>query len=64
MGKGEVFAMLALYQYPCMNSVSDLYSTKRKSCRKKWLCIYFYSIFKDLFILLFIGTKFRLYIHL
>ena len=48
-----------------VNSVSDLYSTKRKGCRKI-LLLYFFSIFRNLFILLFIATvsKFRLYLHL
>ena len=48
-----------------MNSVSDLHSTKRKDCIRKWLYTFF-SIFKNLFVLLFIAivSKFRLYLHL
>ena len=48
-----------------MNSVSDLYSTKRKGCRKKWLYAFF-SILKNVFtwLILVIVSKFRLYLHL
>ena len=48
-----------------MNSVSDLYSVKREGCKKNWFYTFF-SIFKNLFMLLFMAIvcKFRLYLHL
>ena len=48
-----------------MNSVSDLYLLREKVAEKK--CLYtFFSIFKNLLMLLFIAivSKFRVYLHL
>ena len=64
MGKGEVLAMSALYQYPWYE-LSIWPVLREKVAEKKWLYTFF-SIFKNLFMLLFIAivSKFRLYLHL
>ena len=55
MGKVEMLVTSAIYQHG-MNSVSDLYASKRKGCRKKSCYIVYNVIFSWLVpLLLYVG---------